>query len=42
MFVLEIDNLQKHARRRKALVVVFGICGAGEYCMNEDFFHAMN
>jgi hypothetical protein len=42
MLVPKIDNLQKHVKRRKALVVVLGICGVGEYYMTKDFFHATN
>jgi hypothetical protein len=44
MFILKIDNLQKHAKRKKALVVVLGICDVGEYYMNNFFFpcHELN
>jgi hypothetical protein len=42
LFVPKIDNLWKHARKRKALMVVLGICVVGEYYMNKDFFHAVN
>jgi hypothetical protein len=35
MLALKINSLRKHARRRKALVVVLGICGADEYYMSK-------
>jgi len=42
MFALKIDNLWKHAKRRKALVVILGICGASKYYMSKNFVPAKN
>jgi hypothetical protein len=40
--IFSLKSLQKHARRRKALMAVPKICGVGEYYMNKYSIHAKN
>jgi hypothetical protein len=42
MFAPKIESLHKHVGKKKALMVVLGVCGAREYYMSKDSVHAKN
>jgi hypothetical protein len=42
MHAPKIDSLQKHARKRKALMADLGVSATNEYYMNKDIVHAQN
>jgi hypothetical protein len=42
MFAPKIESLQKHVGRKKALMVVLGVCGVGEHYKSKDSVHVKN